>query len=172
MFSFTAEEDDSESSSRDNWPTSASLFSSSSCRFVSVRSSSSEGFWGMLGAEANCEYVWKSVSVYRYSLAVCSSRWLGLGAAHGLLTCCSRARACWRSCAHPPPVEDMTQSGRRADSANSRQLTVDEAESLDAGTKRSRRGGSHGRRMATKKWYALARRISRAVRPQKTSGEL
>lgn len=63
LLSLTAEDEASESSSRDSWPTSASRFSSSSCRLVSVRSSSSEGFWGMLGAEANCEYVWNCVSV-------------------------------------------------------------------------------------------------------------
>lgn len=41
-----------------------------SCRFVSVRSSSSEGFAGMFGVEANCEYVWNSVSVCHCVLAL------------------------------------------------------------------------------------------------------
>ena len=70
LFNLTADEEASESSSLVSWPTSASLFSSSSCRFVSVLSSSSEGFWGMFGAAANCEYVWKSVSVWQTVLAL------------------------------------------------------------------------------------------------------
>lgn len=118
LFSFTAEEDASESSSLDSWPTSASLFSSSSCKFVSVLSSSSEGFWGMFGAAANCEYVWNSVSVCHPSLALCCQSWLGRERVHRLLTCCSSARACWRACAHPPPVEDMAQSKKCRGSAS------------------------------------------------------
>jgi hypothetical protein len=71
LFCFTAEEPcvDSESRSRDSWPTSPSLCARISCSLVSTRSSSSEGFAGIFGVEPNCEYVWNSVSVYRAALA-------------------------------------------------------------------------------------------------------
>jgi hypothetical protein len=72
LFCFTADEPcvDSESRSRDSWPTSPSLCSRISCSLVSTRSSSSEGFAGIFGVEPNCEYVWNSVSVWHASLAV------------------------------------------------------------------------------------------------------
>jgi len=71
LFCFTADEPcvDSESRSRDSWPTRPSLCSRISCSLVSTRNSSSEGFAGMFGVEPNCEYVWNSVSVWHASLA-------------------------------------------------------------------------------------------------------
>jgi hypothetical protein len=42
-------------------------FSSMSCNLASVCRSSSEGFAGIFGTAANCEYVWNRVSVYFYS---------------------------------------------------------------------------------------------------------
>jgi hypothetical protein len=53
----------------------------------------------MFGTEANCEYVWNSVSVCRND----QHRGVDVSKAH---TCVSNARACCRSCAQPVPVEE------------------------------------------------------------------
>lgn len=73
LFCFTAEDEcpDSESSSRDSWPTRPSLCSRTSCRRPCTRNSSSEGLAGIFGVAPNCEYVWNSVSVWHPSLAAC-----------------------------------------------------------------------------------------------------
>ena len=70
----------------------------------------SGGCSGLIGTVSTCGRASLSVSL------VSTEHWNGRTgrAVYGLHTCCSRARACWRSCAHPPPVEDMTQSGRCA----------------------------------------------------------
>ena len=65
----------SESRSRDSCDMRASRFSTRSCTSASFLCSSSDGFWGRFGADAYCEYVWNTDSVWLSSVLSCCRNW-------------------------------------------------------------------------------------------------